>query len=94
MEKNDVALANKEEAPPLKKMRTYVIKALLFGAEKGIENISFQKDFHLAGRVLRFSELFWRLGAGDQSLILDSGLIDEGKCLQDVNSVLCLMVKV
>lgn len=59
MEKNDTTLANKEEAPPLKKMKMYVLKVLLSGAEKGIETISFQKDFHLAERVLNsHRELF------------------------------------
>ena len=42
-EKNSDALVNKEEVPPLKKMRMYVTKALLFGAGKGGTTVSLER---------------------------------------------------
>lgn len=41
-DKNATALANKEEVPPLKKMRMYV-RALLLGAEQGDTTLSFER---------------------------------------------------
>lgn len=42
-ERNANALVNKEDVPPLKKMRMYVIKVFLFVAGKGDKTVSLER---------------------------------------------------
>lgn len=52
-ERNANALVNKEEVPPLKKMRMYVIKVFLFGAGKGDKTVSSER---ISTRLRGFSQ--------------------------------------